>query len=67
MDINTVIRLTEASWQEVSSFWKDEMYHKYALVQTQLDDILQKINSACKQLEDETDKVKNIFYNLENL
>ena len=67
MDINTVIMQTETAWQEVSSFWKDEMHHKYALVQAQLDEILQRINSTCKQLETETEKVKNIFYNLENL
>ena len=67
MNVSTVLKKNEAAWQEVSLHWKDEMHQKYAQVQSQLNDILQCLNKTCMHLEAETDRVKGIFYGLENL
>ena len=65
MDIGTVIKKNEAAWHEVSGYWKDDFHKKFAMVQAELDDILQNLNKVSEQLEIETGRVQEVFRTLD--
>ena len=67
MDIRTVIKKNEAAWHDVSRYWKDDFHKKYAIVQADLHNILERLYKVCKQLENETSRVQEIFRSLEDV
>jgi hypothetical protein len=68
MRVAAIIQKNETAWQEVSPYWKDTISQRFQdSVMSELNRILQSLDSACVVLEDETDKVKDKLRKYENL
>ena len=68
MRVNSVINHNRSAWQEVSLHWNDQKSRDFnTVVCRDMEAILQQLDRACQNLENETDGVLARLRRLENL